>query len=309
MAAPNLHWQPELHLVQAVKASAAALEQVLASTECDGRIPAGPSTSTLEVKSSLRIVKGACSALQGACTVACRTVSERVKIIQRGTATGSCSDSFAHSPAQNSGNGLKALETGSGGDPAILDSSPSDAPKPPAALAPAVNDGSGPPEEVESVFVGESLGKSRGRRHRRSKKQATETAEEGGIEYEKSFVDVGTQTEATEVIESNKSERGSGEMDVRRRSERLREKDQNDGFLTDRITGSEDKSKCVSIMSDAWKAYQFGHGVSLVQYLKIAGLICEGYLKEGPEFSHRDRKGWKDWEKFVEEAERKKLYA
>eukprot|EP00243_Klebsormidium_subtile_P007531 TRINITY_DN3352_c0_g1_i1.p1 TRINITY_DN3352_c0_g1~~TRINITY_DN3352_c0_g1_i1.p1 ORF type:complete len:311 (-),score=4.36 TRINITY_DN3352_c0_g1_i1:343-1275(-) len=308
MAASSLHWQPELHLVQAVKASAAALEQVLvASAQGDGKTPAGPSKPALEVKSLLRAVKGACSALQSACTVACRTLSDKVKMIQRGNATEGCSELLARSSAQENGNGSQAHGIVSSGDLAFSTFVSLNAPKPSVVLAPTMSDGSGLSKEVTEVgLVDEPLGKMRGRRQRRSKKHAAEReVEEGGLECDKSFVDAGTQTEVTGISETE-GEYGGVQT---RRSERLREKAENEGFLTDRISGLSDRQEFhqrARIMTDAWKAYEFRHGVSMVQYLKIAGLVCEGYLTEGPGFSHRDQKGWSEWESFVKEAELQK---
>ena len=79
-------------------------------------------------------------------------------------------------------------------------------------------------------------------------------------------------------------------------------------FLRDRITDLEleEKSQRLAIIREAWRDYNSGERVSLVQYLKIAGLVCEGYLQKMPGLGYHLR-DWGSWEWYVKDAEARKF--
>lgn len=138
MAGSTLSWQPELQLVQALMASATALEQVLLSaTPSTCNVSAGPSGAMLEVNIS-RIVKGACSALQSVSTVACRSVFQKVKTTQRPMPVGTRVNNALRNPNLQTGGdvGSGAHEIGSGVESPLVSSAANESDRLVANLAP-----------------------------------------------------------------------------------------------------------------------------------------------------------------------------
>lgn len=278
--------------MRAVTASSTALERVLVA---DASSEGGTSASQFYV------VKGACSSMRSACAVACRSVSDKVKFAQQATTSEGNSIPLQLS-AQKSVDGEKAEVIGSSVDSPLSGSVHAEAPKPRLAVRPASGEGSA--WEAAHVRVEEPLGNKGGRRRRRQRRSKQQA--DSGNEIEANLEDVvlaetGTQTDEVVRVEGV------------RRSERLREsrekveKPEVRGFLRDRITGLEleEKSQRLAIIREAWRDFNSGERLSLAQYLKIAGLVCEGYLQAMPSLGFQLR-NWGVWERYVKDAEFKK---
>lgn len=127
--------------------------------------------------------------------------------------------------------------------------------------------------------------RARRRRHAKVEMTLVDSASLAAV----SVVEQGTQTLET-----------SDEIEVRR-SERLKTLVESKGFPVDKISELEHSERVLrkEILRDAWKDYDFRR-ITLVQYLKVASLVCEGFLREGPDADYRRvTRHWGLWEPFV----------